>query len=70
MPLKVLALSNDEWKGSEMTNLQALQNLDLAAAGFNCNRDQHAALIHSIAQLKKFIEDNEKKPEEPVPSEV
>ena len=61
-----------------MTNLQALQNLDLAAAGFNGNRDQHTVLIQAITQLKKFIEDNEKKPEapalaladEPAPSEV
>jgi hypothetical protein len=50
-----------------MTNLQALQNLEIAAAAFLGTRDQHTALIQSIAQLKKFIEDNEKKPEAPAP---
>ena len=50
-----------------MTNLQALQNLEIAAAAFLGTRDQHTALIEAITTLKQLIDAAEKKPEPPLP---
>ena len=39
-----------------MTNLQALQNLENAAAQVLANREQHTILINSITHLKQLID--------------